>query len=199
MDEKEYEEILSYLRFKKFPETIRCSQRGNYKKKLERYRLHTELKSTAAETEILVKMRNGQETAKNAWRILPRRSKLEEVLHQYHVVVENGVEAHVGRDRMRPAIFEKYWWPDGATEDIQGYCKSCVECSKTTPCLLKPPLQAIIAKHRRARCQFDLVEFPVDPDTDYRYLLDIINCHTKFAWSFALKTKEVSREVVDVE
>jgi L-lactate utilization protein LutB len=87
--------------------------------------------------------------------LLPRRSKLEEVLHRYHVVVENGVEAHVGRDRMRPAIFEKYyWWPDGATEDIQGYCKSCVECSKTTPCLLKPPLQAVIAKHRRARCQF---------------------------------------------
>jgi hypothetical protein len=195
MDDVKYNEILAYLRWKQFPPGIQSAQKGNFRVRMEQYKLHTELLSTASKTEILVRMKNGKEGTKNSWKILPKRSMLGDILKRYHLKEDDRVPAHVGRDRMCIEIFETYWWPGGATKDIQDYCRSCEDCSKTTPSLFKPPLQAIIAKHRRERCQFDLIELPIERETNFRYILNVINCHTKFAWSFPLKRKKVWKRI----
>lgn len=194
MEDLKYDEILSYLRWKTIPVWVKSTQRGNFQEKMKRYQLHTELKSTATiETRIMVKLRNGRGGTKDVWRYLPRRSQLKEILEEYHVVSNKQRGSnHVGRDKMLVTVFEKYWWPDGARDDIQQFINCCEECSRSTPSMFKPPLQSIVAKHRRERCQFDLTEFPQDPTTGDRWLLNIINCHTKYGWGFPLKNKKVS-------
>jgi hypothetical protein len=50
----------------------------------------------------------------------------------------------------------KYWWPDRASSDIQAFIVQCELCGVANRFAKKPPLQPIIAKDCRERCQFDL-------------------------------------------
>jgi hypothetical protein len=60
----------------------------------------------------------------------------------------------------------------------------------------KPPLQPIIAKDPRERCQFDLIQLPIDLEICNQYVLNVI---TKFLWSFPLKTIQVRIDVMKVK
>jgi hypothetical protein len=189
MEDAKWEEIKEYLVNEVFPPNVKGRQKGNWRVKMEKYRLWSALRGTAMVTGIMVLARlsvEGGGKVQRQWRILPKRSELHQILVKFHDEV-----SHAGRDRMTAAIFAKYWWPDGAKADIESYIKSCPICLQKNGCRLRPQLLPIISRGHRERCQFDLVEFPTDPTTGHRWLLNIINCHSKFVWSFSLKTKTV--------
>eukprot|EP00029_Vermamoeba_vermiformis_P009823 TRINITY_DN5039_c0_g1_i1.p1 TRINITY_DN5039_c0_g1~~TRINITY_DN5039_c0_g1_i1.p1 ORF type:complete len:111 (+),score=16.53 TRINITY_DN5039_c0_g1_i1:259-591(+) len=79
--------------------------------------------------------------------------------------------------------------------EVEEYCRTCERCQqiKTRQNIPKPPLRPIIAREPLERVEIDFTEMDhSDPVTGDRYILTVVDCCTKFAWTKTFKTKHAA-------
>jgi hypothetical protein len=123
----------------------------------------------------------------------------DDVERKTSVMIEIHEKGHFGRDRMFSYISEKYY---GITKlDIEDFCKSCLSCKMHEPLKRTDPLKPIETEFVRQRYQVDLVDLSkfADMNDGYNYLMNAIDCFSKYGFSIPLKTKTASEVVTNLE
>ncbi len=111
-----------------------------------------------------------------------RQSQLDELWSNLHSGLHNG------RAKMEQIIASTIWMPSARKWLVQKLV-DCVYCVKTKPNRIEVPQIAIIAQYYGERYEIDLFEMPLDPITNMRYVVNLVDCYSKYGMNEAIKTK----------
>ena len=106
---------------------------------------------------------------------------------------------HKGEKSLYELIKQQDYWWCGIYEDVKNYIKNCEICQQLHKVKgRKPQIKQIITKGPRERYVVDLVDIKEninDKNSNYKYILNIIDHYSKLVGSFLLYTK-TSKEVL---
>lgn len=96
---------------------------------------------------------------------------------------------HFGRDRMYTAIKTCHYGVSRAA--VMQWLKTCEICQQSNPLHKKPPIEPLTHHTNMERIIIDLVELSAYTRTNggHEYVLTMIDCFSKYAWAWPLKTK----------
>ena len=185
MDADNYDARVAFLKFGTIPATLHGWARQNWKRSVQaKYRLAFEEHSTYHKAILKIRHRIQGPLAKSeVKRAIVKRENVLSLIHETHCSF-----GHPGRDQMMRLIGKNWFW-NGMKKDIETYLARCEKCLISKPFHLRPPLHPILASGARERAMYDLMEMPIDPVTQERYILVVIDIFTKHVWTKGLTTK----------
>ena len=155
----------------------------NFRASAKNYSVATVKKSVLSDSLLIHKLKGGKERA------VPYLGELSEIFNKIHIV--NTVHLNI-RQTIEKAIEMNLYWP-GYEEDIREFYLECVPCNIYFKRIPKREKKhgTIVSNNPYERFQIDLCEINsiLLKNTEYRYLCNVIDHFSRFAWSTLIKTK----------
>lgn len=171
---EELENLKKYINEKKVPENLDRHGVKRFKKKAEMFLIRDEQllhrDNSASQNHLIVIA-------------LEENERLESIIKDEHM------KSHAGMNKMFPLINSKYYCIP--RDIIRKVCSECVECKKAQPFKNKSKQKPITSGFPFERIQIDLVDLSrYESENDgFKFLLNVIDVYSKFAFSIPLKNK----------
>ena len=110
------------------------------------------------------------------------------------------LEAHLGMDKTRDRILDRFYWP-GVKRDVIQYCQACSECQRTAPrpSGRNPLITMPIIEVPFDRLALDIVGPLPKTSRGHRYILVMVDYATRYPEALPLRTataKTVAKELM---
>lgn len=170
MNKTTYNAITCFLTTGDVPKGLSYHQLYAFKKKARMFRLHARTKKLYFEKRIVIKEENVKKT-----------------IDDYYYSATTGFW---GRDKMYSILNQTFYGITKAT--IADYLKNQELNQVTTPQKKYRVTHPIICAYPNERWQIDLIDAYYPSLNGIKYHMNIVDHHTKYAWSFPLKDKSSS-------
>jgi hypothetical protein len=173
------DKIKSFCTTGQFPEGLTKSQKKDFKRKARCFSIHGD--------DLLQLISDGQ----------TRRAVADDDFDMIQkIMLEEHLPDHPGVSVMWAAITLKY--VGFGREHAEQFVKHCDACQHHRPLKEAAIIKSIVVKEAWERVQVDCMDMRrYEKENDgFGWILNVIDCHTKFLFSFAMKTKS-AHEVVD--
>lgn len=179
LTEKDKDEILEYLKYRRYPDDSSKDQKRQIRRKCERLALRNNeivfLKSASEELITVFAFES---------------ERIKEIIEKEHSA------SHFGIVKMTSIINQKYYGVP--KEAIVSYVNSCESCLNFVPLRTIDDMNFVQITQKYDRYVIDCVDLRryEAHNQGYSWILNIVDSFSKFLWSYKLKTKS-AKEVAD--
>ena len=190
-----YNQILSYCKLN-YPKRLEGNN-PNISKKRQTFRNYLKTYKLNENNRLCIKNPLNKENESDVYYKIPFNHEKDLILLEAH----NNYN-HCGRESAYNNIISSNWYWYGITKDIQNYINSCPLCNnKGKFKKLKAKSKIIIENGPHYRYIADLWTIPkeISSETEYKYILDIVDHFSKWYYGYLLKSKSAEEVLINLE
>lgn len=168
----EKQQIIEYARYQKHPIHATDADRQNFLKRCRRFSfIHEELLYRTLDGELRVVIADDEE------------ARILSVVNEFHLPGHRGVKATWQAISGRYIGFSR--------SHVEAFVRGCEACQRFLPLKVTDPLRQIVAIVPWERVQVDLVDLRkyADGNGGFAWILNVVDCCSKFLFSFPLVCK----------